>query len=130
MEIRRFKCKSGEIYNIVNETWETSNSWGHKSTLLTSYEIDSHKVRYLNRTWESYRYESCMLNLIDKILDNNEKSFIVEYKEKNDITRLTADLKEKALEEWNNRTYTQDLKEIKDKIRNRDFLYDYDEMIR
>lgn len=34
MEIRKIKCKSGNEYNIVNESWATSNSWGHKSTLM------------------------------------------------------------------------------------------------
>ena len=77
MEIRKIKCKSGNEYNIVNEYWETSRAWGHKSTLVAPWgEVESHKVRYYNRTWESYTYQNCMSGLLDTILQNNLKSDI------------------------------------------------------
>ena len=45
MEIRKIKCKSGNEYNIVNESWATSNSWGHKSTLIASWgEVERKKL--------------------------------------------------------------------------------------
>ena len=122
MEIRRIKCKSGKIYNIVNETWETSRAWGHKSTLIAPWgEVESRKVKYINRTWERYTYESCMSGLINTILEDNLKSYITQYKEKNDITRLTSLQKDMIKAEWQQQEYTQELMEIKERINNRRF---------
>ena len=122
MEIRRIVCKNGRVYNIVNETWETSRAWGHKSTLVAPWgEVESRKVKYLNRTWERYTYESCMSGLIETILEDNLKSYITQYKEKNDITRLTSLQKDMIKTEWQQQEYTQELMEIKERINDRRF---------
>ena len=122
MEIKKIKCKSGNEYNIVNEYWETSRAWGHKSTLIAPWgEVESRKVKYINRTWERYTYESCMSGLIDTILEDNLKSYITQYKEKNDITRLLADKKAEVIKEWEQKEYIKDLKEIQERIKNRNF---------
>lgn len=122
MEIKKIKCKSGNEYNIVNEYWETSNSWGHKSTLIAPWgEVESHKVRYYNRTWECYTYQSCMGQLLANILESNQKSYITEYKEKNDISRLTSLQKDMIKAEWQEKEYIQDLKEIQERIEDRNF---------
>ena len=122
MEIKRIECKSGRVYNIVNEYWETSHAWGHKSTLVAPWgEVESRKVKYINRTWESYTYQTCMGGLLDTILENNQKSYITEYKEKNGISRLLADKKAEVIKEWEQKEYIQDLKEIQERIENRNF---------
>ena len=122
MEIKKIICKSGREYNIVNETWETSRAWGHKSTLVATWgEVESRKVKYLNRTWERYTYESCMSGLIETILEDNLKSYITQYKEKNDITRLTSLKKDMIKAEWQEKEYTQELMEIKERINDRRF---------
>ena len=122
MEIKKIICKNGREYNIVNEYWETSRAWGHKSTLIAPWgEVESRKVKYLNRTWERYTYESCMSGLIETILEDNLKSYITEYKEKNDITRLTSLQKDMIKAEWQEKEYIQDLKEIKERINDRRF---------
>ena len=122
MEIKKIICKSGNEYNIVNETWETSRAWGHKSTLVATWgEVESRKVKYINRTWERYTYETCMGGLLDTILEDNLKSYITQYKEKNDITRLTSLQKDMIKAEWQEKEYTQDLMEIKERIENRNF---------
>ena len=122
MEIRRIKCKSGNEYNIVNETWETSRAWGHKSTLVAPWgEVESRKVRYYNRTWESYTYQTCMSGLLDTILENNLKSYIAQIKEVRGITRLLKGTREEIENDWNKKEYIQDLKEIQERIRTRNF---------
>ena len=122
MEIKKIICKSGREYNIVNETWETSRAWGHKSTLVAPWgEVESHKVRYYNRTWESYTYQSCMSGLIETILEDNLKSYITQYKEKNGITRLTSLQKDMIKAEWQEKEYIQELMEIKERINDRRF---------
>ena len=122
MEIKKIICKSGREYNIVNEYWETSRAWGHKSTLVAPWgEVESRKVKYINRTWERYTYESCMSGLIETILEDNLKSYITQYKEKNDITRLTSLQKDMIKAEWQEKEYTQELMEIKERINDRRF---------
>lgn len=122
MEIRKIKCKSGKEYNIVNESWSTSNSWGHKSTLIAPWgEVESKKVRYHNRTYESYTYQTCMRCLIDTILENSLKSYIKQIKEIRGITRLLKGTREEIENDWNNKEYIQDLKEIQERIRDRNF---------
>lgn len=122
MEIRKIKCKSGNEYNIVNEYWETSRAWGHKSTLVAPWgEVESRKVRYYNRTWESYTYQNCMSGLLDTILENNLKSYIAQIKEVRGITRLLKGTREEIENDWNKKEYIQDLKEIQERIRTRNF---------
>ena len=122
MEIKKIICKNGREYNIVNEYWETSRAWGHKSTLVAPWgEVESRKVKYINRTWERYTYESCMSGLIETILEDNLKSYITQYKEKNDITRLTSLQKDMIKAEWQEKEYIQDLKEIQERIEDRRF---------
>ena len=122
MEIKKIICKSGREYNIVNEYWETSRAWGHKSTLIAPWgEVESRKVKYINRTWERYTYESCMSGLINTILEDNLKSYITQYKEKNDITRLTSLQKDMIKAEWQEKEYIQELMEIKERINDRRF---------
>ena len=122
MEVKRIICKSGREYNIVNEYWETSRAWGHKSTLIAPWgDIGSNKVTYLNRTWEYYRYQSCMSGLLNDILEKDLKDYITQYKEKNDITRLTSLQKDMIKAEWQEKEYIQDLMEIKERINDRRF---------
>lgn len=117
MELRKIKCKSGNEYNIVNEYWETSRAWGHKSTLLASYgDVATHKTRYYNRTWESYTYQSCMSALISNELESNLKSYMAQYKDTHDIKRATTEIKEQIKKEWQQKEYVQDLMEIKERI--------------
>lgn len=122
MEIKKIICKSGREYSIVNETWETSRAWGHKSTLVAQWgEIESRKVRYYNRTWESYKYQSCMHGLLDSILENDFKNYITREKENNGIARLTKQKKAELEQKWSDNSYIQDLIEIKERIKNRNF---------
>ena len=62
-----------------------------------------------------------MSGLIETILENNLKSYITQYKEKNDITRLTSLQKDMIKAEWQENEYIQDLMEIKERISNRNF---------
>lgn len=123
MEIVKITTKNGKNYSIVNESWETSRAWGHRSVLLSnnSVELGENKVRYYNRTWEMYRYQSCMLGLIEKLLTDNQKSFLAQYKEMNDIARFTPKEKKIALEKWAEIEYVEDLQEIMERIHNRNF---------
>lgn len=122
MEIRYKKCKSGNIWRFVNETWNNSNGWGHKTTIFKNmYEYDSHKVRYYNRTWEMYQYQTCMSGAVETIYENELNNFINNYKEKNDIIRFKKGEKDKVIKEFESTEICCDLKELKDAISNKKF---------
>lgn len=86
---RTVTTKAGNVYEFINESWSTSRSWGHKSRLyLNDRYIDDNKVTYLNRTWESYQYQSCMKDLIYKRIKIMLEDFIDTYKLDLGIKRL------------------------------------------
>lgn len=62
---------SGVKFTLVCESWADRTSWGHKVTLYKNDTviIGSYKVRYYNRTWESYQYQSCIKGVIYKALE-------------------------------------------------------------
>jgi hypothetical protein len=52
---------------IVAEHSKTRNGFKHTAVLLVDgKEVDKSSASYLNRTWESYEYQSVVDNLIDK----------------------------------------------------------------
>jgi len=86
------------------ETYETRNSWGHKAYLYRVRRpaendelIESVRVRYYNRTWERYQFESALEMLIDKALKKRSittaehetlKNYIKNYQEPNTFEPL------------------------------------------
>lgn len=54
------------------ESWERSNAWGHEAKAFwCGREVAKARIRYYNRTWERYQFESVLLSLVDKL--DNEK---------------------------------------------------------
>lgn len=54
-------------FELVCEYWETSRAWGHRAVLLDrGVELADVKVRYYNRTWERYTYQSAMREAVEK----------------------------------------------------------------
>lgn len=57
---------NGVKFTFVCECWKTATSWGHKVTLYRNDNviIGSVKIRYYNRTWERYQFQSAIKNVI------------------------------------------------------------------
>lgn len=99
------------IYTFVCETWETSRTWGHKVTMFrNNIEYTTQRITYQNRTWESYPFKSCILKCINYVIDEEEIDIINDYKETNNIQRLTQDKKDEIT---NNSKVIKELKELK-----------------
>jgi len=61
---------------IKCEWKKTSRAFNHEATLLKNgEEIDKVKICYINRTWESFEFESVINKLLDKtkILTNRQR---------------------------------------------------------
>lgn len=85
-----FRCKAYPEYEIVAYSYETSNSWGHKATLIHNgtHELNKYKIRYYNRTWECYQYQSVIKSVLDDYISYLIDDYINDYKAQNNITRL------------------------------------------
>lgn len=93
-------------WTFVNEIWETSQAWGHRSVLMhNGVQYAENKVRYYNRTWEEYRYKSCMSGCVYKLLEERYNTLVDMYKFKNDVVRLT----QKKREDFENTMLAEDL---------------------
>ena len=91
-----FTCKKYPELSIVAHTYENSHNWGHKATLLHNgtHELNTYKITYYNRTWESYQYQSVIKSVLNDYIDYLIKDYINDYKTQNNITRLKTTLKE------------------------------------
>ena len=65
--------------SIVCEAWNRgSNAWGHEAKLYyNGQQIESARVRYYNRTWEAYQFDTVCDNLLSK-LDNTKTLSLAE----------------------------------------------------
>lgn len=82
-------------YKIVAESWETYNSWGHKATLFNGdNELTHSRIRYLNRTWECYQYQSVILDAIYEAMKRRQTRLVDDYKLQANVIRMTKRRKE------------------------------------
>lgn len=118
MEIKKYEI-GNDNYEFVCEGWSTSRAWGHEVHLFKNgYEIAENRIRYYNRTWENYRFQSCMLGAIDNVMNDIIEVAIGNYKYKNDIARFKKGEKQTVIEnvEKENEEY-KSLIELRDKVR-------------
>lgn len=88
-------------YTFFNEVWERGYNWGHRSVLhLNGYKLTEAKVTYYNRTWESYQFQSVMLQAVENYLYTLLGEAIDNYKRANDIKRLTKERKQIVVSEF------------------------------
>lgn len=61
---------NGVDFTLYCNTWETRNSWGHEVTLYQgTNQIGRIKLRYYNRTWESYKFRTAIQIVIMEAVD-------------------------------------------------------------
>lgn len=85
-------------YEIIARSWETRNSWGHEAELwMDGRFVDSEKVRYYNRTWESWQYQSVCLSLLSNYAGRIESVLLDQYRIIHEKKRLNQDDKKRAL---------------------------------
>ena len=89
---RTVTTSNGTTYELINNSWSTSRSWGHETNLfIDGKHSGKNRATYLNRTWESYQYRSCMTNLIDRLQDEQIDAYIDNKKKWEGIKRLSKD---------------------------------------
>jgi hypothetical protein len=90
-EYKVFPLKDG--YQIIARWEKTRNGFRHVAVLMKDgYEIGKAKANYLNRTWESYEYQS----VIHELLDDSET---LSEKQKKEFKELASGKAHKEVEE-------------------------------
>lgn len=72
-------------YEFACWYWQTSNAWGHEVRLCkvgerAGVEVGKARVRYYNRTWERYTYQSAMYSALDNYEQSERARFLKNYK--------------------------------------------------
>ena len=96
-----FECKAYPEFKIVAYTYETPSSWGHKAELIRNndHTLNTYKIRYYNRTWECYQYQSVIKSVLNDYIDYLIKDYIDDYKTQNSITRLKSQQREELIKQ-------------------------------
>lgn len=86
-------------FKIVGDSYSNSRSWGHTAVVFKGdYELSRSKIRYYNRTWERYTYQSVILDALYVAIKERECRLIADYKEKTKASRITKHKKEEVVE--------------------------------
>ena len=85
VSIKKFE-NAGDHYDFVCWYWETSNAWGHEVRLVkNTIELAKAKIRYYNRTWEAYTFQSTIGEAIYNYKKAELQRYIDDYKFKNKL---------------------------------------------
>jgi hypothetical protein len=64
--------KLTDTLTVSTETYSNSQAWGHEvKAFYNGYEIEINRVRYHNRTWEAFQYQSALQGLLGKLERHN-----------------------------------------------------------
>jgi hypothetical protein len=64
--------KINDRLSITGEVYSNSRAWGHEvRAIYNGSEYTKNRVRYYNRTWERYQFESAWQGLLDKLDKEN-----------------------------------------------------------
>ena len=90
----------GREFTLVARSWSNSRAWGHECQLyLNGSEEESYRIRYYNRTWECYCYQSVIKSCLDKYIGKLEAWWEARFREEFNVKRMTKHLRE-TLGEW------------------------------
>lgn len=97
MEVHKIVVRNGAEYRFINEWRNTRSGFKHTTEVFRddSY-LTNRSNYYLNRTWESYQFQSVMRNAIGDLLGWMLRDYLEAYKEEHDIKRWNKTLKEEV----------------------------------
>ena len=82
---------NGVKFTLVCESWSDRNSWGHEVLFYKNdtIKIGRAKIRYYNRTWESYQYQSAIKAVIFETIERIKAAAKIAFKELHHYKVLT-----------------------------------------
>ena len=82
---------NGNEYEFICEFGNTRNGFKHECRLFVNDSFEtSATCHYLNRTWESYNYQSVMLRAICILMEQHEEFLKHIFKSENGYEKMTA----------------------------------------
>ena len=105
--MKKLTLKIGnDDFTFVNDSESTRYGLRHICVMfINDYHRTTIHHSYYNRTWETYTYQTVMLEAIQEVMDEIYEKELSYYKEHNGIKRLTA-AKRKVFEDgFNNKIY-------------------------
>ena len=120
-------------YEFACWSWQTSNAWGHEVRLCkvgerAGVEVGKARVRYYNRTWEKYTYQSAMYEALENYKQNEIERFLSNYKCSHELAGYDMDKHEwfekpfkrgekaQALAEFEKTEVAKDIKALKEYV--------------
>lgn len=73
--------KHGFAHDCTLSIFDNNDQWNYEQRKATCY--------YLNRTWESYRFQSVHIAAINRFIEQRKDELLYNYKYKNNIKRMT-----------------------------------------
>ena len=93
MGIKKYKV-NGKNFDFVCRSFWTRNGFAHECELYENDRLlNTAKINYINRTWENYEFQSCMLKNISNEITEITENLLARFKSENNIIRLTKQKK-------------------------------------
>ena len=122
-----YKLYKHKDYTFVCNYWETSRAWGHEVHLMNGlHEVAKYRVRYYNRTWEKYTFQSAMFGAIEEYEERERERYLNNYKYKYGLKYWDTDTheevdkpfkrgeKKQVIEEFEKSEKMAEIKELKE----------------
>lgn len=105
-------------YEFVCWYWENSNAWGHEVRLVKGgIEVAKARVRYYNRTWERYTFQSAMYEVLAQFKQIEIGQHLDNYKYKHEIEKFKRGQRAQALAEFEESNVAKDIKELEEFVK-------------
>lgn len=89
------KIIDGVKFTFVNDAGSNRSGFYHDTTLLQNgREIGRNRSQYYNRTWESYKYQSCMKTTVHNTIKKELLEDFESYKKMHGVSRLSQKVKD------------------------------------
>lgn len=63
--------KQAGRFTFICWGWNEAGRWGHEVRLLDrGREVARSRIRYYNRTWETYRFQTAMMDAVERLRRN------------------------------------------------------------
>lgn len=93
---------------IILDTKGSYTGFKHESIVFYKNFMEfKTSINYYNRTWEVFTYQSILNKSCNIIIENEEKQAILNYKEYNNIKRLTEKQKKEIIKNIDSKLYKQ-----------------------
>lgn len=110
--------QNGNIYTFYCDSRDTRHGFKHVCELYVNGYHDADGVcYYLNRTWESYQYQSVMFDAIDSLIDRHKNRLMEQFKDEHDYSRMTAKRREEFEKVLDTDDTMKELQQVEQKVR-------------